>query len=521
VDERKRIFRGREKYPDNNLSRKSGTGQLKRTGSLIPEEYNYSYSSCTAQYSAENLPALLGNNISDTFQYNLLFQTQQSYGNKYIQQIMEHIQEARNSGQSLEPEIRTRMEKSFGQDLSKVRTHQDSKADNLCRELGATAFSTGEDIFFNGENYQPDTPEGNGLLAHELTHVIQQSSTGISRVSGIMNPADNAEREAQDISKALVEGNNQKPVCIRENTNLLARQAAATTGTEEGPSAEVAETEIESLIIEEEEMGVIINFITEEVDNYKEAEAEKEKQKIAYRISQEVEEFFNLINERAADEKTAQHYHKKVKGLILKKLGNDIIKTLMQITGEEEPYTHAIRRYLGVSRMWQKEMPGKWWEDPVLRKILLYLFKHERALAMKELKKEKKKISELKIETSPEIEELVHMGAVTIFAIWMLENWEELKKNKGAKELFFKENELVEGEKPWIYFSRMYEYYYSKKWLELEITCRGIFGSTIILENDPSCQNLYNAWYDVQENAAILPWEDQANLLQRWEKWFK
>jgi hypothetical protein len=66
------------------------------------------------------------------------------------------------------------MNKSFGMDFSQVRIHTDSAAARLCEELNAQAFTHGTDIFFNEGKYNPESTEGKLLLAHELTHVVQQ-----------------------------------------------------------------------------------------------------------------------------------------------------------------------------------------------------------------------------------------------------------------------------------------------------------------------------------------------------------
>lgn len=65
-------------------------------------------------------------------------------------------------------------EPRFGQDFSSVRIHADSKANQLARSVNARAFTLGEDIVFAGGEYQPESKDGKRLMAHELTHVVQQ-----------------------------------------------------------------------------------------------------------------------------------------------------------------------------------------------------------------------------------------------------------------------------------------------------------------------------------------------------------
>ena len=84
------------------------------------------------------------------------------------------IQRARGSGSPLDDSVRRSMEHGFGADFSGVRVHTDSTANELNGRIQAKAFTTGSDIFFSKGAYQPGTAEGQELVAHELTHTIQQ-----------------------------------------------------------------------------------------------------------------------------------------------------------------------------------------------------------------------------------------------------------------------------------------------------------------------------------------------------------
>ena len=85
------------------------------------------------------------------------------------------IQQSKSKGQTLSDGVRQPMEQAFGTDFSAVRIHSDNHADSLNRSLQARAFTTGQDMFFRNGAYQPASYEGRKLLAHELTHVVQQS----------------------------------------------------------------------------------------------------------------------------------------------------------------------------------------------------------------------------------------------------------------------------------------------------------------------------------------------------------
>lgn len=88
------------------------------------------------------------------------------------------INETRGSGQSLDDNTKSFMENRFAADFGGVRVHTGSDAIQMSQELNAKAFTTGNDIYFNEGEYQPQSPAGRHLLAHELTHTIQQNTGG-------------------------------------------------------------------------------------------------------------------------------------------------------------------------------------------------------------------------------------------------------------------------------------------------------------------------------------------------------
>ena len=90
--------------------------------------------------------------------------------------LEESIQQKRGQGQSLSEDIREPMEQAFGNDFRGVKVHTDSQSDQLNRSIQARAFTTGQDVFFKQGEYNPGSKDGQELLAHELTHVVQQTS---------------------------------------------------------------------------------------------------------------------------------------------------------------------------------------------------------------------------------------------------------------------------------------------------------------------------------------------------------
>ncbi|HEY9863860.1 MAG TPA: DUF4157 domain-containing protein, partial [Candidatus Obscuribacterales bacterium] len=140
------------------------------------------------------------------------------------------IQRSLGQGQPLPTPVREPMENAFGFDFAQVRIHHDTEGDRLSRSLDARAFTTGSDVFFRQGNYEPESPSGKRLLAHELTHVVQQSgespllSRTVQRVetfhaTSLQMPSF-VQREAEDNSKDSPEGEN--PPKSQKNSQMTA-----------------------------------------------------------------------------------------------------------------------------------------------------------------------------------------------------------------------------------------------------------------------------------------------------------
>ncbi|MBE7384607.1 MAG: DUF4157 domain-containing protein [Leptolyngbya sp. SIO1E4] len=86
---------------------------------------------------------------------------------------------ARGQGRPLGDEVQGPMEQAFGADFSGVRVHTGSQSAQLNQSIQARAFTTGQDIFFRPGEYQPGNRSGQELLAHELTHVVQQNGSAV------------------------------------------------------------------------------------------------------------------------------------------------------------------------------------------------------------------------------------------------------------------------------------------------------------------------------------------------------
>jgi hypothetical protein len=151
---------------------------------------------------------------------------QRQYGNRYVQRVLalarkadgegeashdveQAIQRARGGGQALDSGVRAQMEPAFDADFSGVRVHADAQADTLNRALNARAFTTGQDIFFSQGAYNAGSSSGRELLAHELTHVVQQNGEQVQAKLTVGRPGDHYEQEADQVARAVMQQEQQ------------------------------------------------------------------------------------------------------------------------------------------------------------------------------------------------------------------------------------------------------------------------------------------------------------------------
>lgn len=90
--------------------------------------------------------------------------------------IQEQLNASRGSGSPLPDELRRKFEPAFGADFGGVRVHTGGNSANMSNAIQAKAFTNGSDIHFNQGVYDPNSSAGQRLLAHELTHVVQQGA---------------------------------------------------------------------------------------------------------------------------------------------------------------------------------------------------------------------------------------------------------------------------------------------------------------------------------------------------------
>lgn len=97
--------------------------------------------------------------------------------NHAAENVEKNLKDSEGKGAPMDFELRSKMENSFGADFSGIRLHTDSIAQQTSKDLEAQAFAVGNNIYFNKGKYNPGSKDGQHLLAHELTHTIQQGSS--------------------------------------------------------------------------------------------------------------------------------------------------------------------------------------------------------------------------------------------------------------------------------------------------------------------------------------------------------
>jgi len=134
--------------------------------------------------------------------------------------VQAQLSQARHGGQPLDRGVSNKVGGALGADFSNVRIHADAQADTLNRSLGAEAFTHGPDIFFSRSAYNPGSTGGQHLLAHELTHVVQQGQGSSGQRGGgnksnhiqtklTVGAADDAyEREADHVANQVMRPGN-------------------------------------------------------------------------------------------------------------------------------------------------------------------------------------------------------------------------------------------------------------------------------------------------------------------------
>jgi hypothetical protein len=137
----------------------------------------------------------------------------------------------RSSGQPLETGTREFMESRFGQDFSGVRVHTDSRAAESARAVNALAYTVGRDVVFGEGKYAPQTQAGQKLMAHELTHVMQQgqqSQNVMRKGLEVGSPDSVFERQADSMAEQVMQGSSRSVRGIKQSGSILQRACGPT-----------------------------------------------------------------------------------------------------------------------------------------------------------------------------------------------------------------------------------------------------------------------------------------------------
>lgn len=121
-----------------------------------------------------------------------------------------------SGGSPLPADLRADMESRFGHDFGDVRVHHDGAAHESAKSVNAQAYTVGSDIVFQSGKYDPASDAGKHMIAHELTHVVQQRSGPVDGTDAgggvkISDPADCFEREAVANADRVMATSSQAP----------------------------------------------------------------------------------------------------------------------------------------------------------------------------------------------------------------------------------------------------------------------------------------------------------------------
>jgi hypothetical protein len=164
-----------------------------------------------------------------------------------------------SAGQPLDPTTRAFMEPRFQHDFSQVRVHADAKAAESARSVNALAYTVGHNLVFAGK-YEPESEKGRHLLAHELTHVVQQTASGLADIQhklevGPVN--DRFEKEADEVAERVLHGPGSPresvlPEAVSMASPVVQRAAAAESVAPSSTGQDAANSARPSLIVEDD-----------------------------------------------------------------------------------------------------------------------------------------------------------------------------------------------------------------------------------------------------------------------------
>ena len=168
-------------------------------------------------------PEALMNGRTDALTPAAVMHLQKTAGNATVSAALEEQEPSlvkdvvgSGGGTALDRETRGFMESRLGADFSDVRVHTDAKASESARSVQAHAYTVGSDVVFQSGQYAPESDSGKRMLAHELTHVVQQRSgpvAGIPAPGGIKisHPSDTFEQAAESSADRAMSSQSPAP----------------------------------------------------------------------------------------------------------------------------------------------------------------------------------------------------------------------------------------------------------------------------------------------------------------------
>lgn len=226
----------------------------------------------------------------------LLAQRTGDGGYELDERTASRVERERSGGQPLDAAVQAQMSQALGYDMSGVNVHTSPEADALNRQLGAKAFTTGEDVFFREGTYDPHSAAGQELIAHELTHVAQQG-TGAVKGSSRMTvgaPGDVHEQQADATAHSLVSAGAHAPVQQQEEEEEIQAQIEEEEELlqpqEEEEVIQGQEEKEIQMQVEEEEEEELLQPQEEEEEIQAQAEDEEEEEEEEPIQAQEEEE---------------------------------------------------------------------------------------------------------------------------------------------------------------------------------------------------------------------------------------
>lgn len=210
---------------------------------------------------------------------------------EYLEKTVQDLQQQKGSGHPIEGETQKEMEQSLGYDFGRVRLHTDGMAHKAAEALGAKAFTMGTDIFLSQRHSgNLSSSEGKGLLAHELTHVVQQSQGNLSLPGDKVKmgqPGDIYETEADKVAESAAkitpvqrqpEEEEEELLQGKLDTNALQRQVEK----EEEEEEEEVQMKAEDLRLQrqEEEEEELVQTKMDDLLAQRQVEEEEEEEEI-------------------------------------------------------------------------------------------------------------------------------------------------------------------------------------------------------------------------------------------------